>query len=31
MTKFILVGGYPRKAPDGGKALAEGQFEIINK
>lgn len=23
MTKYILVGGYPRKAPDGGKALAE--------
>jgi hypothetical protein len=23
MTKFILVGGYPRKAPDGGKAFAE--------
>lgn len=22
-TKYILVGGYPRKAPDGGKALAE--------
>lgn len=23
MTKFILVGGYPRKAADGGRALAE--------
>lgn len=23
MTKYILVGGYPRKAEDGGKALAE--------
>ena len=23
MTKYILVGGYPRKAPDGGKAFAE--------
>jgi peptidase E len=23
MTKYILIGGYPRKAPDGGKALAE--------
>lgn len=23
MTRYILVGGYPRKAPDGGKAFAE--------
>ena len=23
MTKFILVGGYPHKAPDGGKAFSE--------
>lgn len=23
MTKYILIGGYPRKAEDGGKALAE--------
>jgi hypothetical protein len=23
MTKYILIGGYPSKASDGGKALAE--------
>ncbi len=23
MTKYILVGGYPKKSPDGGKAFAE--------
>src|SRR3989344_2911688 len=31
MTKFILVGGYPRKAPDGGKAFSEELVKGFNE
>jgi len=31
MTKYILIGGYPRKALDGGKALAEEMFKGFNE
>lgn len=30
MTKFILIGGYPRRAEDGGKALAEEMVKGFN-
>ena len=31
MTKYILVGGYPRKAKDGGKSLAEEMIKGFNE
>jgi peptidase E len=31
MTKFILVGGYPHKAPDGGKAFSEELVKGFNQ
>lgn len=31
MSKYILVGGYPRKAQDGGKALAEEMVRGFNE
>ncbi|OGY61277.1 MAG: hypothetical protein A3H06_00980 [Candidatus Colwellbacteria bacterium RIFCSPLOWO2_12_FULL_44_13] len=31
MIKYILVGGYPRKAPDNGKALAEEMVKGFNE